>query len=150
MDPPFSEEELALLIHGNPGFGKSIQLSLSDFMSLASPPDWIAPDKWEDILTYSVLPGGLESICVAMADDSESWYTWCNLKEPEVSTNFIKNSIPQSRNAADQAISDIHCIFYLLEEGRGPSKLVSLFSGCGWPLDFRQCPEVWGFRKIWG
>jgi len=83
MEPPFSEEELALLIHGNPGFGKSIQLSLSDFMSLASPPEWIAPDKWEDILTYSVLPGGLESICVTIADDSESWRMWSNLKEPE-------------------------------------------------------------------
>ena len=89
VEPPFSEEELALLIHGNPGFGKSIQLSLSDFMSLASPPEWIAPDKWEDILTYSVLPGGLESICVTIADDSESWRTWSNLKEPEVTKKIF-------------------------------------------------------------
>jgi len=41
-----------------------MQLSLEDFGSEASPPDWLAQDKWDNVMAVSVLPGALDNLCV--------------------------------------------------------------------------------------
>ena len=52
-------------ITGNPGLG--MQLSLADFDSDDFIPGWLPPDKWEDLLAVSVLPGPLDSLCVQVS-----------------------------------------------------------------------------------
>ena len=67
---------------GNPGLG--MQLSLEDFdCNDAAPPSWLPADKWEDILAVSVLPGPLDSLCVHMARQSDSWEHWYQSENPE-------------------------------------------------------------------
>ena len=83
-EPPFSEEELTLVVHGNPGFGRETRVCLADFESEATVPDWLPADRWEDLLTFSVLPKPLEGLCVRVAENSEAWKKWYNLPQPEV------------------------------------------------------------------
>ncbi|KAK3108743.1 hypothetical protein FSP39_014630 [Pinctada imbricata] len=59
----FSNEEMSLLLQGNPGLG--MQLTLSDFDCKDPPPTWLPQEKWEDILALSVLPGPLDSLCTS-------------------------------------------------------------------------------------
>lgn len=86
----FTEEELTLLIQGNPGFGGSITIGLEDFECTSLVPDWIPAVYWEDVLAISVLPGPLEGICVHIADAAEQWKTWFNTDKPEVIKLLIK------------------------------------------------------------
>ncbi|XP_071959570.1 uncharacterized protein [Antedon mediterranea] len=78
----FSEEELALLLQGNPGFG-GMELTLNDFDCKAKPPSFLPEDKWEDMLALSVLPGPLDSMCVHVAEHPEAWEEWYKLATPE-------------------------------------------------------------------
>nr|CAB3238693.1 dynein heavy chain 8, axonemal-like [Phallusia mammillata] len=82
-EPPFTEEESNLLVHGNPGLGAETKVSLSDFGSDGSAPEWLPADRWEDLLAYSVLPGALEGICVHVAEDEDHWKSWYELQNPE-------------------------------------------------------------------
>ena len=83
-DAAFTEEETTFLVHGNPGFGCSLSISLSDFECSASVPDWLPADRWEDLLAFSVLPGSLEGICVRVAENNEQWKAWFHEVAPEV------------------------------------------------------------------
>ncbi|XP_023931015.1 dynein beta chain, ciliary-like [Lingula anatina] len=89
----FSDEELSLLLQGNPGIGMT--LTLTDFESQASDPDWIAKDRWDDILAMSVLPGPLDAICCHIAEFSEAWKAWYNLPEPETA------AMPNDKNEGE-------------------------------------------------
>lgn len=82
---PFTEEELALTIHGNPGFGRQLPFGLEDFDCSSPVPDWLPADRWEDLLAFSILPGSLEGICARVATSSEMWKLWYESDEPEVS-----------------------------------------------------------------
>ncbi|XP_056010102.1 uncharacterized protein LOC125667097 [Ostrea edulis] len=77
----FSNEEMSLLLQGNPGLG--MQLTLDDFDCKDPPPTWLPQEKWEDILALSVLPGPLDSLCVHIAQNSESWKSWYKSEYPE-------------------------------------------------------------------
>ncbi|XP_033103095.1 dynein heavy chain 9, axonemal-like [Anneissia japonica] len=78
----FSEEELALLLQGNPGFG-GMELTLADFDCKAKQPSFLPEAKWEDMLALSVLPGPLDSLCVHVAEQPEAWEEWYKLDAPE-------------------------------------------------------------------
>lgn len=69
-------------ITGNPGLG-TMELTLLDFGCDAPPPTFLPPDKWEDILAISVLPGPLDSLCIQMAEMPEKWEEWYQSSEPE-------------------------------------------------------------------
>ncbi|XP_069115919.1 uncharacterized protein [Argopecten irradians] len=77
----FSNEEMSLLLQGNPGLG--MQLTLEDFDCKDSPPDWMPQEKWEDIMALSVLPGPLDSLCINMAQNSDGWQAWYRSPHPE-------------------------------------------------------------------
>eukprot|EP00105_Crassostrea_gigas_P044993 XP_019929141.1 PREDICTED: dynein beta chain, ciliary isoform X4 [Crassostrea gigas] len=77
----FSNEEMSLLLQGNPGLG--MQLTLNDFDCKDPPPKWLPQEKWEDILALSVLPGPLDSLCVHMAQNSDTWKSWYTSDYPE-------------------------------------------------------------------
>ncbi|XP_071095883.1 uncharacterized protein [Haliotis cracherodii] len=77
----FSNEEMSLLLQGNPGLG--MQLTLSDFDCSDEPPQWMPREKWEDILALSVLPGPLDSLCVDFAQNSAAWKIWYKSTYPE-------------------------------------------------------------------
>ncbi|CAK8694749.1 unnamed protein product [Clavelina lepadiformis] len=83
-DDPFLEEELVLLIHGNPGFGRPLKISLLDFECNAPVPDWMPADRWEDLLAFSILPSTMEGVCVRVAESSDLWKIWYESKEPEL------------------------------------------------------------------
>ncbi|XP_052060514.1 uncharacterized protein LOC127700861 isoform X4 [Mytilus californianus] len=77
----FSNEEMSLLLQGNPGLG--MQLTLNDFDYKDDPPTWLPQEKWEDIMALSVLPGPLDSLCVNFAQNSEAWKAWYKSPYPE-------------------------------------------------------------------
>ena len=60
-----------------------MQLTLSDFDCKDPPPDWLAQEKWEDILALSVLPGPLDSLCVNLAQNAAAWKDWYKSEYPE-------------------------------------------------------------------
>lgn len=70
-----------MCILGNPGLG--MQLTLNDFDCKDPPPKWLPQEKWEDILALSVLPGPLDSLCVHMAQNSDTWNSWYKSDYPE-------------------------------------------------------------------
>ncbi|XP_033641711.1 dynein beta chain, flagellar outer arm-like [Asterias rubens] len=78
----FSEEELALLLQGNPGLG-NMELSLEDFDCDSPVPCFLTQDKWEDLMAISVLPGPLDGLCVQFAQRSSEWEAWYKCAEPE-------------------------------------------------------------------
>nr|XP_022320176.1 dynein beta chain, flagellar outer arm-like isoform X6 [Crassostrea virginica] len=90
----FSNEEMSLLLQGNPGLG--MQLTLNDFDCKDPPPKWIPQEKWEDILALSVLPGPLDSLCVHLAQNSESWKAWYKSDYPE------REPLPLSSSAGEE------------------------------------------------
>ena len=60
-----------------------MELTLLDFGCDAPPPPFLPPDKWEDILAISVLPGPLDSLCIHIAEMAEQWEAWYMASEPE-------------------------------------------------------------------
>lgn len=60
-----------------------MQLTLNDFDCKDPPPKWLPQEKWEDILALSVLPGPLDSLCVHMAQNSDTWKSWYTSDYPE-------------------------------------------------------------------
>lgn len=74
-------QQIFLNLIGNPGLG--MQLTLDDFDCKDPPPTWLPQEKWEDILALSVLPGPLDSLCVHIAQNSESWKSWYKSEYPE-------------------------------------------------------------------
>ncbi|XP_022099208.1 dynein beta chain, ciliary-like [Acanthaster planci] len=78
----FSEEELALLLQGNPGLG-NMELSLADFECDSPPPNFLTPDQWEDLMAVSVLPGPLDGLCVQFAQQPADWEAWYKTTNPE-------------------------------------------------------------------
>ncbi|XP_078672103.1 uncharacterized protein LOC144911712 isoform X1 [Branchiostoma floridae x Branchiostoma belcheri] len=79
----FAEEELSLLLQGNPGLGGGLPLSLEDFDCEAPMPEWIPQDKFEDLMAMSVLPGPLDSLCKHVAEDADDWERWYQSLAPE-------------------------------------------------------------------
>ncbi|CAH1797693.1 unnamed protein product [Owenia fusiformis] len=77
-----SDEEMAILLQGNPGIGMT--LTLADFDCNSEIPRWLPKDKWEDVFALSVLPGSLDSLCVHIACNSEVWEEWYKSDLPEV------------------------------------------------------------------
>ncbi|XP_053409232.1 uncharacterized protein LOC123561373 isoform X4 [Mercenaria mercenaria] len=77
----FTNEEMSLLLQGNPGLG--MQLTLADFDCKDEAPVWLPQEKWEDILALSVLPGPLDSLCVNFAQCSDAWKSWYKGDYPE-------------------------------------------------------------------
>ena len=65
-------------------FDCDVRLTLEDFDSNASiVPDWLPTNKWNDILSASVLPGALYGICARIANQSEAWKKWYDSDTPE-------------------------------------------------------------------
>ena len=60
-----------------------MQLSLQDFECAEQVPGWLPPDKWDDIMAVSVLPGPLDSLCVHMAKNSDAWCKWYQHEQPD-------------------------------------------------------------------
>ena len=60
-----------------------MQLTLSDFECDDEPPTWLPGDKWDDIMAVSVLPGPLDSLCVQIAKNADTWQTWYTCDQPE-------------------------------------------------------------------
>ncbi|KAJ8316357.1 hypothetical protein KUTeg_006371 [Tegillarca granosa] len=77
----FTNEEMSLLLQGNPGLG--MQLTLADFDCKDDPPNFLPQEKWEDILALSVLPGPLDSLCVNFAQNADAWKEWYKSEHPE-------------------------------------------------------------------
>ena len=67
---------------GNPGLG-NMELSLADFDCDSPVPSFITPDKWEDLMAISVLPGPLDGLCVQFAQRTSEWEAWYKSLKPE-------------------------------------------------------------------
>ncbi|XP_064650622.1 uncharacterized protein LOC135502065 isoform X3 [Lineus longissimus] len=80
-DDQFPESEVSLLTQGNPGL--NIQLTLADFNCDAPVPTWLPSERWDELLSLSVLPGALANLCVNVAEDSEKWEVWYEASEAE-------------------------------------------------------------------
>ena len=76
-----------------------MQLTLNDFDCKDAPPKWIPQEKWEDILALSVLPGPLDSLCVHLAQNSESWKAWYKSDYPE------REPLPLSSSAGEEGMT---------------------------------------------
>lgn len=61
-----------------------MDLTLKDFESDATPPEFLPSEQWEDLMAVSVLPGPLDGICVQLAESPEPWAKWYQSEEPEM------------------------------------------------------------------
>src|SRR6218665_5510 len=71
----------ASLFLGDAGFDQ--RLELDDVSSIEQPPDWLPPDKWQNILLASLLQGPLNGLCRKITENAAKWKTWYLLSCPE-------------------------------------------------------------------
>jgi dynein heavy chain len=97
MSVEFITWHISWNVTGNPGLG--MQLTLNDFDCKDPPPAWLPQEKWEDILALSVLPGPLDSLCVHIAQNSESWKSWYKSEYPE------REPLPLASSGGEEGIT---------------------------------------------